>query len=86
MGETSLYTNIPHTECEAYDTFYKVTRLIPTCLLAQATRLTILENSFQFCGKTYLQTHGTAMRIKMAIAFAKVETEILGQSEFKPFV
>ena len=48
------------------------------------------ENSFQFCVKNYLQTHGTAMGTKMAVAFAnqifymgKVETEILSQSAFK---
>ena len=40
------------------------------------------ENSFQFYGKHYLQTHGAAMVTKMAVAFAnifmaKVETEIL---------
>ena len=41
--------------------------------------------------KNYLQTHGTAMGAKMAVAFSnifmnKVETEILSQSLFKPLV
>ena len=41
--------------------------------------------------KNYLQTHGTAMGTKMAVAFSnifmnKVETEILSQSLFKPLV
>jgi len=56
-------------------------------------RLILQENSFQFCGKNYLQTHETAMGNKMAVAFAnqifymgKVETEILSQSAFKPLV
>ena len=89
MDVTSLYTNIPQEEgiqtvCEAYDAFYKDTPPIPTRRLAQALRLILKENSFQFCGKNYLQTHGTAMGTKMAVAFAnifmgKVETEILSQ-------
>ena len=59
MDVTSLYTNIPQEEgiqtvCEAYDAFYKDTPPIPTRLLAQALRLILQENSFQFCGKSYL--------------------------------
>ena len=47
--------------------------------------LILLENSFQFNEKDYLQTHGTAMGTKMAVAFAnifmaKIEKEILRQS------
>ena len=94
MDVTSLYTNIPQEEgiqtvCEANDAFYKDTPPIPSCLLAQALRLILQENSFQFCGKNYLQTHGTTMGTKMAVAFAnifmgKVETEILSQSARKP--
>jgi len=47
--------------------------------------LILNENSFKFNGKDYLQTHGTAMRTKMAVAFAnifmtKIEREILRQS------
>ena len=81
MDVTSFCTYTPQEEgiqtvCEAYDTFYKDTRL-----LAQALRLILQENSFQFCDKNYLQTHGTAMGTKMGVAFAnqifmgKVETE-----------
>ena len=49
----------------------------------------ILKNSFQFNGKDYLQTHGTAMGTKMAVAFANIfmasiEKEILRQSINKP--
>ena len=51
--------------------------------------LILQENSFQFNGKDYLQTHGTAMGTKMAVAFAnifmaKLEKEILRQSTTKP--
>ena len=51
--------------------------------------LILQENSFQFDGKDYLQTHGTAMGTKMAVAFtnifiAKIEKEILRQSTTKP--
>ena len=96
MDVTSLYTNIPQEEavqtiCQAYDTFYGGTPPIPTRFLAQALRPILQENSFQFCGKNYLQTHETAMGTKMAVTFAnifmgKVETEILSQSTIKPLV
>ncbi|XP_044176756.1 uncharacterized protein LOC122959498 [Acropora millepora] len=96
MDVTSLYTNIPQEEgiqtvCTAYETFYKNEPPTPTRLLEQALRLILQENSFQFPGKNYLQTHGTAMGTKMAVAFAnifmsKVETDILSQSAFKPLV
>ena len=51
--------------------------------------LSLQENSFQFNGKDYLQTHGTAMGTKMTVALAnifmaKVEKEILRQSDTKP--
>ena len=32
----------------------------------------LTENSFQLCGSNYLQTHGTAMGTKMAVAFANI--------------
>ena len=51
-------------------------------------RLIIKENSFQFNGKHYLQTHGTAMGIKTAVSFANIfmahiETTILSITVFK---
>ena len=51
--------------------------------------LILNENSFQFCGSNYLQTHGTAMGTKMAVAFANIfmarlETQILSNSCIKP--
>ena len=50
---------------------------------------TLSENSFQFSGSNYLQTHGTAMGTKMAVAFAnifmaRIEKQILSQSCIKP--
>ena len=96
MDVTSLYTNIPQEEgidtvCRAYEIFYRNEPPIPTQLLKRALRLILQENSFQFNGKNYLQTHGTAMGTKMAVAFSnifmnKVDTEILSQSELKPRV
>ena len=77
--------------CRAYEIFYRNELPTPTQLLKRALRLILQENSFQFNGKNYLQTHGTAMGTKMAVAFSnifmnKVETEILSQSLFKPLV
>ena len=51
--------------------------------------LILKENSFQFIGKNYLQTHGTAMGTKMAVAFAnifmaEIETRLINQSKTKP--
>ena len=96
MDVTSLHTNKQQEEeidtvCRAYEIFYRNEPPIPTLLLKRALRLILQENSFQFNGKNYLQTHGTAMGTKMAVAFSnifmnKVETEILSQSLFKPLV
>jgi len=71
--------------------FYLNKNPISTPLLEGALRLILQENSFQFSGKNYPQTHGTAMGTKMTAAFAnifmaKVETDILNQSMIKPLV
>ena len=50
------------TVYKAYASFYQNKTPIPTPLLEQALRLQ--ENSFEFNGKNYLQTHGTAMGTK----------------------
>ena len=94
MDVTSLYTNIPQEEgiksvCNAYESFYEGESPIPTQYLKRALELILQENSFQFTGKNYLQTHGTAMGTKMAVAFAnifmgKVESQILERSAQKP--
>ena len=95
MDVNSLYTNIPQEEgintvCEAYESFYKNDTPIPTHSLGGLLRLILQDNSFQFKGKNYLQTHGTAMGTKGAVSFANifmsaVETEIINKSEIKPF-
>ena len=94
MDITSLYTNIPQEEgietvCRAYKSFYEGESPIPTQYLKRALELILQENSFQFTGKNYLQTHRTAMGTKMAVAFAnifmgKVESQILERSAKKP--
>ena len=94
MDVTSLYTNIPQEEgitlvCNAYENFYAQKPPIATNCLREMLSLILKENSFQFHGKDYLQTHGTAMGTKMAVAFtnifmASIEKEILRQSVNKP--
>ena len=94
LDVTSLYTNIPqgegiNTVCRAYENFYGENTPIPTLSLREILRLILQENSFEFNGKHYLQTHGTAMGTKMAVAFANifmsaVETEIINLSNTKP--
>jgi len=94
LDVTSLYTNIPQEEgmetvCKAYETFYPGEIPIPTNAPRKMLRLILQENSFQFCGRGYLQTHGTVMGTKMAVAFANifmsaVETEIINKSKTKP--
>ena len=68
MDVASLYTNIPQEEgittvCRAYDTFHNNNPPIPTKYLREMLDLILKENSFQFNGENYLQTHGTAMGI-----------------------
>ena len=94
MDVTSLYTNIPQEEgintvCKTYEAFYQKNTPIPTHSLREMLKLILQENSFHFYGRDYLQTHGTAMGTKMAVAFANifmsaVETEIINKSKTKP--
>ena len=78
MDVTSFYTNINTDEedvttvCHAYEDFYGDKAPIPTKYLREMLYLILIENSFQFCGSNYLQTHGTAMGTKMAVAFANI--------------
>ena len=67
MDVTSLYTNTPHKEgvttvCHVYENFQR----------NALSFFYINRNSFQLCGSNYLQTHGTAMGTKMAVAFANI--------------
>ena len=74
----------------AYEEFYQGNPPVPTRFLSEMLSLIPQEtDSFQFNLKDYLQTHGTAMGTKMAVAFAnifmaKIEKEILRQSSIKP--
>ena len=96
MDVTSLYTNITLEEgittvCKAYEDFYKNRLPIPTKFLRRMLCLILKENSFQFNRRHYLQTHGTAMGTKMAVAFAnifmaKIEKRIISKSIIKPLV
>lgn len=97
MDVASLHMNIPPEEgvnivCTAFQTFYNETPLIPIKhLLGKALRLILQENLFQFMINkwNYLQTQGTAMGTKMAIAFANIfmggiEKQIVKESAHKP--
>ena len=91
MDGTSLYTNIPQEEgittvCRAYQAFHNNNPPIPSHYLKEMLKLILQENSFQFIGNNYLQTHGTAMGTKMAVAFANIfmadiETKMISQSK-----
>ena len=66
MDVASLYTNIPQekgitTVCEACKEFSEEHPLTPNRNLREMLSLILQENSIQFNGKDYLQTHGTAM-------------------------
>ena len=50
--------------------------------------LILTENSFEFYGNSYLQTHGVAMGTKTAVSFeniymAEIETNLIQQSNTK---
>ena len=57
--------------------------------LREILYLILTENSFQYYGIKYLQTHGTAVGKKIAVAFvkiqmARIENQILRQSCTEP--
>ena len=58
--------------CNAYEVFHNNNPPIPSALLREMLGLILKENSFQFNGRNYLQTHGTAMGTQMAVAFANI--------------
>jgi len=75
--------------CEYYEEHYQSKPPIRTSTLGEPMRLILKENSFQFNGKHYLQTHGIAMGTKMAVAFAvifraHIEKQLLALSPYKP--
>ena len=74
MDVTSLNTNIPREEgittvCTACMQNHLS---IPTKFLRRMLCLILKENSFQFNRRYYLQTHGSAMGTKRAVAFANI--------------
>ena len=65
MDVTSLYTNIPQEEgitviCNPYKVFHENNPPTPTALLREMLGLIRKENSFQFYGRNYLQSHVVA--------------------------
>ena len=93
MSQVFTHIYIPQNEgneivCKAHENFYKDNPPIPTYHLREMLRLFLKENSFQFNGKYYLQSHGTTMGRKVAVSFANIfmahiET-ILSGTVFKP--
>ena len=79
MDVSSLYTNIPQEEGtdivyhEAYEKFHNHNPPIPTRYLREMLGLILKENSLQFNGENYLQTHGTN------IFMAEIETKLIQQ-------
>ena len=74
--------------CNAYENLHDQKPPVATNFLREMLSLILKENSFQFNGKDYLQTHRTARGIKMAVAFgnifmASMEKEMLRQSIYK---
>ena len=96
MDVTSLYTVIYHRTRVLKlflkrENFYKDNPPIPTHYLEERLRLILKENSFQFSGRHYLRSHGTARGTKTAVAFASIfmahiETTILSKTVSKPTV
>ena len=60
------------TVCQAYEELYHTNPPIPTSFLREMLSLVLQGNSFQLNGKEYLQTHGTALGTKLAVAFANI--------------
>ena len=89
-----LYINIRQEEgiemvCDACETFHNNDPPIPTHYLREMLGVILKENSFEFNGKTYLQTHGVAMGTKTAVSFAnifmaEIETNLMQQNNTKP--
>ena len=94
MDVSNLYTNIPQEEgtdivCKAYEKFHNHNPTIATRYLREMLGLILKENSFQFNGENYIQTHGTAMGTKMAVSFAnifmaEIETRLIQQNDINP--
>ena len=60
------------TVCKAYEKFHNFKPPFPSHYLKDMLGLILKENSFQFMERNFLQTLGTAMGTKMAVAFANI--------------
>ena len=74
---TSLFINIPQNEgieigLQSVWKFLQSNPPSPTHYMREMLRLILKENSFQFNGKLYLQTHRTAMGTKTAVSSANI--------------
>ena len=90
------YTQTYHKkrECKQYakhmsQLFHNNDPPIPTHYLRGMLGLVLTENSFEFNGKNYLQTHGVTTGTKTAVSFAniymvEIETNLIQQSDTKP--
>ena len=93
---SSYYTNIPQEEgidvvCCYYEDHYEQKLPIPTSHIRELMWLILQENSFKFEEKNFAQTHGIAMRTKIAVAFSVIfmadfERQLLAASPLKPFI
>lgn len=97
MGVTILCPNISQEEgteivCKAYTIVYELflnnDPLIPTLYLREMLGLMQTENSFEFNGNNYLQTHWDGIGLKNSIVanmyMAEVETNLIQQSNTTP--
>ena len=74
----------------AHKKFERILARTPTKYLREIPYLILTEKLVSLCGSNYLQTHGTAMGTKMAVAFAnifmtRIENQILRQSCIKSY-
>ncbi|XP_054290772.1 uncharacterized protein LOC129005789 [Macrosteles quadrilineatus] len=90
---TSLYTNIPHTHGLAALEHFLDQRpknsLPSTSFLINLAKFILEKNNFQFEGKNYIQTKGTAMGTRMAPSYAnlfmgRLEQAFLRQQKVQP--
>ena len=94
LGVSSLYTNMPHKEGEEACRHFLNTRplkSIPTERICDLIRMILRMNNFSFNGQHFLQTHGTAMGMRMAPSYANLfmgnfEQLAIENDALKPFV
>ena len=89
-----LYPHIPHNE--GLDAIRNVlngreNQETPTNLIVDLAELVLRNNNFEFDGKHYLQTLGTAIGTKMAPAYANIfmdrlEQTLLREAQIKPYL